>query len=154
MEIVQVDKTNYAIFNRCNGIRKFCDYNIPKICSPFGLEEFNKITYLNLELNNGISYHSQLLGDIYKVEKELYEYMRTINGSLEWVSSIKKKDGFNPLWKIRIQKRRGRYMIKSSSAFHEIDFKHDIKIKVILQSVWIYQEKCGAIYYLDEVEQI
>jgi hypothetical protein len=148
MDIQKIDDGCYAVFSLVHGRRQHCHFTIPKIHSPFGIEEFNKVLYLNLEVDN-----TQLLGDIYKVEKELYEYMKTINGNLEWVSSIKKNGSFKPLWKIRIQKRRNRIMIRSSKAFHEVDFKTELRIRVVLQSIYVYGNKCGAIYFLDEVEE-
>lgn len=144
MEVIKIDDQNYAVYQNVNGLRRYCNFMIPKIRSPFGTEEFSGVTYLNLEMDN-----TQLLGDIYKVERELSEYV-----GKEWVSSIRKKDKLKPLWKIRLNKRRGRYMFKSSKTFDEIDFKEHLKIVVTLKSVWVRDGKCGAIYVLDEVEPL
>jgi hypothetical protein len=151
MEVFKIDDSNYMVYCITSGRRSPCYFKIPLVRSPFGIEEFNKVSYLNLEME---SKHSCLLGDIYKVEKELSEYMKNIDSTLEWVSSVKKNGTFKPLWKIRIQKRRGRVICKSSQSFYDIDFKGDIRIVVVLHSIWVYQGKCGIIYYLDEVEQI
>jgi hypothetical protein len=149
MEVIKIDDNNYAVYQNVDGVRKYCQFTIPRIRSPFGTEEFNKVTYLNLEIDINESYHSHLLGDVYKVERELAGYV-----GKEWVSSIRKKDKFKPLWKIRLNKRRGRYMFKSSKTFAEIDFKECLRVKVTLRSVWVRDGKCGAIYELDEVEQL
>lgn len=154
MEVVKIDDKNFAVYKFINGIRTYCQFIVPKISSPFGVEEFNKVHYVNFELDMGVPFHSQLLGDIYKTERELQDYLTAMNVSAEWVSSVKKNGNFHPLWKVRVPKRRGRIMVKTSIPFHEIDFKAEMGVKIKVHSIWVYGNKAGVVYHLEELELV
>lgn len=158
MNIVKINDKNYRIFNKDN---KSLKITIPNISSPFGIELFQNVTYLNLEIDNNKSHHSNLLGDLYKIEDHFKQYVNDINKKIEWISSIKKKDNYKPLWKVRIQKFNNRYRIDSYinqnlCTWYELikynnNFKNDSAYEITLHSLWVNNNKAGLLWFINKV---
>lgn len=161
--IMELVKVNDTTFRPPNAPLKI---TIPCICSPFGPELYMGVTYLNLEIDNAKPHHSQLLGDLYKAEDAMQEAVEKLaQQPLQWCSSIRKKQGLKPLWKVRIPKRQA----KSGTAFlvdtsigpdlctwnelvtHANDLKKDCAMEVTLQSVWRRGGQAGAVWWVTKI---
>lgn len=159
MNIVKINNTTYRIFDKNNN--NPLKILIPQISSPFGTEIFNGVTYLNLEINNNKSNHSNLLGDLYKIEDYFKQYINDIDKNIEWISSIKKKENYKPLWKVRIQKFNNRYRVdtymnKNLCTWYELlkynnNFKNDCTMEIILHSLWVNNNKAGLLWFVNKI---
>lgn len=150
LNIIKINDKTYLILDK-NKKNHF--FTIPQIKSPFGIEKFNNISYLNLELDSS---HYELYNDIIKIDKYFCEYVKNIDKNIEWVCSTRKKESYLPLWKIRIPKKNNKYLVKfenklkSGITLSECNFKDYMNIKVNLNSLWIYNNKAGLVWNLEE----
>jgi hypothetical protein len=160
MELVKVNDTTFRPAH--SGLK----ITIPCIASPFGPELYMGVTYLNLEIDNSKSHHSQLLGDLYKAEDAMQAALAAqVSQPVEWCTSIRKKQGMKPLWKVRIPKRQA----KSGTSFqvdtsigpdlctwnelmtHTDQLKKDFAVEVTLQSVWRRGSQAGAVWCVTKI---
>jgi hypothetical protein len=158
MEITKIDDRNYMIHQRVGGTNTKCCFVVPEIASPFGIETFNNVNYINFAIDTKIPYHAQLLGDLYKTDRAIQEYLKDQGVKVEWVSSVKKNDRFDALWKTRLPKRRGRIeTIFRVNGKHvcmgDVDVKETSTVKVCVHSIWVYNGKAGILCYVDEISQ-
>ena len=152
IEILKINDKTYVIYQNVNNKREQLIITIPDIQSPFGLEEFSGVTYINIVPN------AILLKELYKIEDFFEEQSKKINKNIEWYSCIKQSRNFKPLWKIRLFKRKDKYNIKClidniEVTKSEFDFKAICLMSISLHSIWIKNNKAGLIWYLDEVSR-
>lgn len=159
MDIVKISKNLYRIYHLNNGKREFLKIVIPQIASPFGLELFQGVQYLNLEIDNKKSNHSNLWGDLIKIDEYFIDYIDTYGEkSINWLSSLRKKDKFNPLWKVRILKDKhvDTYINDQLCTWNELleytdNFKKDTAMEITLQSLWIRNNQAGLVWIITKV---
>lgn len=157
MEVIKINDTTYRIVSKHQPLRIV----VPKIASPFGPEDFCNVTYLNLEVDSSKSNHTNLWGDLYKIENFFIDYVKKIDSNIQWCSSIKTKDHYKPLWKVRFEKRRNGCAVDTCVAgklctWKEIldctnNLKNDVGIEVWLKSLWIKDGKAGLLWVVKKI---
>jgi hypothetical protein len=145
---LNIKKINDNVYRICDINNKLLKINIPKINAPFGIENFTA----NLEINLSKSNHSQLLGDLYKIENFLKEY---IDKNIIWQTSIKKRVNYHHMLKVRIAKKGLEcYKDKSYISIYDINLKNDCSIELVLQSLWIRNNNAGIIWEIKKIKQL
>jgi len=150
IDIVKISDTNYKIYQLCNNQRTNLKLEFEDIVSPFGLEEFYHVFYINWEIDDPtVKILSQL-------EQEFKDLVLTSNSkysSWTWVSNIKEKVGFNPLLKTRVPQSKGKFTVNSPTSLFEIDYKSKLNIGVSLDSVWFNEKNktFGLLWLLNSI---
>jgi hypothetical protein len=141
IDIVKISDSNYKIYQLDKSINKRVnlDLEFDGISSPFGLEEFYHVHYINWEID------SPTLQTLSKLELEFKDIVLQSNpkyNQWSWISNIKERKGFDPLLKTRIPQCKGKFQVETneSISLYEIDYKSKLKIKVTLDSIW-FNEK-------------
>jgi hypothetical protein len=98
---LNINKINDNVYRICDKNNKLFTISIPSINAPFGIENNN----VNLEINMAKSYHSQLLGDLYKLDNYLKSYIENIDKNIIWKSSLKKRENWHNMLKTQLAKK-------------------------------------------------
>jgi hypothetical protein len=133
IDIVKVSDSNYKIYQLENSKRKDLILEFEDIISPFGLEEFYHVFYINWEIDQ------PTLKIVSQFEQEFRDLVLRSNPkykSWSWVSNIKEKNGFNPLLKTRVPQSKGKFIVKTTTSLYEINYKSKLNIAISLDSVW------------------
>jgi hypothetical protein len=150
IDIVKVSDSNYKIYQLTDCKRKNFILELEDIISPFGLEEFYHVFYINWEIDQ------PTLKILSQLEHEFKDLVLTSNSkykSWSWVSNIKEKAGFNPLLKTRIPQSKGKFIVKSTSSLYEINYKSKLNIEISLDSVWFMEKNktFGLLWLVDTI---
>lgn len=146
---LNIKKINDNTYRICDTNNKFLKINIPIINAPFGIENFTA----NLEINLSKSYHSQLLGDLNKIENFLKEYIYNIDKNIIWRTSIKKR--INYMFKVKIAKKGLEcFKDKSFISIYDLNLKNDCSIELVLQSLWIRNNNAGIIWEIKKIKEL
>lgn len=146
--IKKVNNNTYRIIDKNN---KLFTILIPLINAPFGIENYN----VNLEINMSKSNHSQLLGDLYKLDNYLKSYVENIDKNIIWQSSIKKRENFHHMLRTRLAKKGLEcYKDKSYISIYDISLKKDCSIELVLQSLWIRNNYAGIIWEIKKIKEL
>ena len=116
---------------------------------PFGIEEFNKKIYLNVELKKDDYDHQTILKDILNIETYLLK-----DTNKEKISNIKN----NVLFKLTIPQMRNKILAKCFKDKQEISF-FDLKgticdIIIEINSIWQFENKTGVQFTVKTVNVI
>ena len=116
---------------------------------PFGIEEFNKKIYLNVELKKDDYDHQTILKDILNIETYLLK-----DTNKEKISNIKN----NVLFKLTIPQLRNKLLAKCFKDKQEISF-FDLKgticdIIIEINSIWQFEAKTGVQFTVKTVNVI
>jgi len=116
---------------------------------PFGIEEFNKKIYLNVELKKDDYDHQTILKDILNIETYLLK-----DTNKEKISNIKN----NVLFKLTIPQLRNKLLAKCFKDKTEISF-FDLKgticdIIIEINSIWQFENKTGVQFTVKTVNVI
>jgi hypothetical protein len=116
---------------------------------PFGIEEFNKKIYLNVELKKDDYDHQTILKDIINIETYLLK-----DTNKEKISNIKN----NVLFKLTIPQMRNKILAKCFKDKKEINF-FDLKgticdIIIEINSIWQFEAKTGVQFTVKTVNVI
>jgi hypothetical protein len=116
---------------------------------PFGIEEFNKKIYLNVELKKYDYDHQTLLKDIVSIETYLLK-----DTNKEKLSNIKN----NVLLKLTIPQMRNKILAKCFKDKKEISF-FDLKgticdIIIEINSIWQFENKTGVQFTVKTINVI
>ena len=137
IDIVKLSDSNYKIYqlDKQSGKRVNLDLEFDEISSPFGLEEFYHVFYINWEIDSPTL---QILKQLELEFKDLVLESNEKYKSWSWISNIKEKKGFDPLLKTRVPQLKGKFQVelKINTFLHELDYKSKLKIKVSLDSLW------------------
>jgi hypothetical protein len=98
---LNIKKINDNVYRICDKNNKLFTILIPSINAPFGIEN----NYLNLEINMTKSHHSQLLGDLYKLDNYLKSFIENIDPNIIWKSSLKKRENWHNMLKTQLAKK-------------------------------------------------
>jgi hypothetical protein len=124
---------------------------IPIINAPFGIENES----VNLEIKMSQSNHSQLLGDLYKIDHYLKTYVEDIDKNIIWQTSIKKRENWHHMLKTRIAKKGLEcYKDKSYISIYDINLKNNCSIELVLQSLWIRNNHAGIIWEIKKIKEL
>lgn len=150
IDIVKISESNYKIYQILNGQRSFLRLEFEDIMSPFGLEKYYNVYYINWEID------SPTLKILKQIELEFKDLIYKSNDKLSswtWISNIKERSGFEPLLKTRIPQSRGKFKVESTKSLYEIDYKSKLKIKIILDSIWFMEKNktCGIIWLVESI---
>lgn len=123
---------------------------------PFGVEEFNKKYYLNIQLDFDKKNNSKHVGLLYDIEKHFINYMKEINDKLIFTSSIKKKTENFVLLKLSIPIIKNNIICNyyaNEKKRNILELKKNCFVKVIikLNTLWIYHDKFGINWILDTI---
>jgi hypothetical protein len=139
IDIVKVSESNYKIYqldkltNKRSGIK----FELDGVISPFGLEEFVHVYYINWEID------IPTLEIFKQVELEFKDLIIESNEkykSWSFISNLKEKKGFNPLIKTRVQQSRGKFIVESKNSLFQIDYKSKLKVIISLDSIWFMEK--------------
>jgi hypothetical protein len=147
INIKKINDTTYRILNN----NKLLKILIPSINAPFGLEKIN----VNLEINMSKSNHSQLLGDLYKLENYLKEYIANIDKNIIWKSSIIKRENWHHLLRTKLAKRGlESYKDNTFISIYDMNLKNNCSIELELQSLWIRNNYAGIIWEIKKIKEL
>jgi hypothetical protein len=148
---LNIKKVNDNTYRVCDKNNKLLTISIPLINAPFGIENYN----VNLEINMSKSNHSQLLGDLYKLDNYLKSYIENIDKNIIWQSSIKKRENWHHMLKARLAKKGLEcYKDKSYISIYDINLKNDCSIELVLQSMWIRNNYAGIIWEIKKIKEL
>lgn len=150
IDIVKISDSNYKIYQLVNSQRANLTLEFQDIISPFGLEEFYHVFYINWEVDE------PTVKTLSELEQEFKDLVLTSNPkykSWTWVSNIRPKAGFDPLLKTRVPQSKGKFTVKSPSSLFEINYKSKLNISVSLDSVWFNEKNktFGLLWLLDTI---
>jgi hypothetical protein len=137
IDIVKISKTSYKIYQLINSQRQNLILDFDEITSPFGLEKFFNVYYINWEIDD-IS-----LKTLKQLELEFKDLILKSNEEYNkwtWVTNIKEKQNFKPLLKTRVLERKNKFCVECNKSIFDINFKSKLKISIILDSIW-FKEK-------------
>ena len=98
---LNIKKINDNTYRICDKNNKLFTILIPLINAPFGIEDKS----VNLEIKMSKSNHSQLLGDLYKIDNYLKSYIENIDKNIIWKSSLKKRENWHNMLKTQLAKK-------------------------------------------------
>jgi len=123
---------------------------------PFGVEEFNKKYYLNIQLDFDKTNNSKHVGLLYDIEKHFIEYMKKLNDKLIFTSSIKKKTEHFILLKLSIPIIKNNiicnyYADDKKRNILELQKNCFVKTIIKLNTLWIHEDNFGINWILDTI---
>ncbi len=137
IDIVKISDSNYKIYQLNQGKRTDLKLEFEDIISPFGLEEFYHVFYINWEIDQPTL---KILGQLEQEFKELVLTSNQKYKSWTWVSNIKEKYGFNPLLKTRVPQSKSKFIVESTKSLYEINYKSKLNISISLDSIWFMEK--------------
>jgi hypothetical protein len=148
LTIKQINDNTYRI---CDKNNKLFTILIPLINAPFGIENNS----VNLEINMSKSNHSQLLGDLYKLDNYLKSYIENIDKNIIWKSSIRKRENWHHMLKTLLAKKGLEcYKDKSYISIYDINLKNNCSIELVLQSMWVRNNFAGIIWEIKKIKEL
>ena len=160
---LNIKKINDNVYRICDKNNKLFTILIPSINAPFGIENNN----VNLEINMTKSYHSQLLGDLYKLDNYLKSYIENIDTNIIWKSSLKKRENWHNMLKTQLAKKGLECYKENSSddtrpnakgpshiSIYDINLKNDCSIELVLQSMWVRNNFAGIIWEIKKIKEL
>lgn len=157
---LNIKKINDNAYRICDKNNKLFTISIPSINAPFGIENNN----VNLEINMAKSYHSQLLGDLYKLDNYLKSYIENIDKNIIWKSSLKKRENWHNMLKTQLAKKGLECYKENCSqsdmkgvshiSIYDINLKNDCSIELVLQSMWIRNNFAGIIWEIKKIKEL
>ena len=150
LDIVKISNNNFKLYNLINGQRNSITLNFQNIISPFGLEKFQNVYYINWELNteyaNLIKQFDLEIKDIITTSNEMYK-------SWSWTSNIKEKYGFKPLLKTRLIQSKNKFIVESIASPFEINYKNNMNIIINIDSIWFNEKNktFGLLWIVKEI---
>jgi hypothetical protein len=157
---LNIKKINDNTYRICEKNNKLFKILIPLINAPFGIEDNS----VNLEINMSKSNHSQLLGDLYKLDNYLKSYIENIDSNIIWKSSLKKRENWHNMLKTQLAKK-GLECYKedcsnpdtkkaSHISIYDINLKNDCSIELVLQSMWVRNNFAGIIWEIKKIKEL
>jgi hypothetical protein len=148
---LNIKKINDNTYRICDKNNKLFTILIPLINGPFGIENNS----VNLEINMSKSNHSQLLGDLYKLDNYLKSYIENIDKNIIWKSSIKKRENWHHMLKTQLAKKGLEcYKGKSYISIYDINLKNNCSIELVLQSMWVRNNFAGIIWEIKKIKEL
>ena len=133
IDLVKISESSYKIYQLINSQRTNLKLEFNEISSPFGLEKFFNVYYINWEID------STSLITLKQLELEFKDLVLTSNDkykSWSWSTNIKEKKDFAPLLKTRILEKKKKFCVNSDSSLFEINYKSKLNIEITLDSIW------------------
>jgi hypothetical protein len=121
IDIVKISDSNYKIYqlDKNAGKRNILKFELDGVSSPFGLEEFIHMYYINWEIDN------PTLSTFKQLELEFKDMIIQSNPkykSWSFVSNLKEKKNFEPLIKTRVPQLKGKFIVETKTSLFEIDY--------------------------------
>jgi hypothetical protein len=134
LQLKKINDNNYKILE--NDKQVILDFQGIKF--PFGLEKFNNVYYLNIEINN-----KDIINKIKLIEKEIEEIVKTDIKYVDYnfISNIKQRDKYLPLLKTRVINKNKKFICDSNISLFEISNNRFYNIEIIIQSIWFHDNK-------------
>jgi hypothetical protein len=133
IDLVKISDSSYKIYQLINSQRTNLKLEFNEISSPFGLEKFFNVYYINWEID------STSLITLKQLELEFKDLVLTSNDkykSWSWSTNIKEKKDFAPLLKTRVLEKKKKFCVNSDSSLFEINYKSKLNIEITLDSIW------------------
>jgi hypothetical protein len=148
---LNIKKINDNAYRICDKNNKLFTILIPMINAPFGIEDKS----VNLEINMSKSNHSQLLGDLYKLDNYLKSYVENIDTNIIWKSSLKKRENWHNMLKTQLAKKGLEcYKDNCHISIYDINLKNNCSIELVLQSMWIRNNFAGIIWEIKKIKEL
>ena len=150
IDIVKISNSIYKIYQLINSQRETLSLDFDGISSPFGLEKFYNVYYINWEIDN------ESLRTLKQLENEFKDLILESNEKYKtwsWVTNIKEKQNFNPLLKTRVFESKKKFIVNTNFNLFEMDYKSKLKISVNLDSVWFLEKNktFGLLWVLESI---
>ena len=133
IDLVKISDSSYKIYQLINSQRNNLKLEFNEISSPFGLEKFFNVYYINWEID------SISLITLKQLELEFKDLVLNSNDkykSWSWSTNIKEKKDFAPLLKTRVLEKKKKFCVNSDSSLFEINYKSKLNIEITLDSIW------------------
>jgi hypothetical protein len=137
IDIVKISDSNYRIYQLINSKRSSLEFELDGIKTPFGLEKFHHVYYINWEIDNST------LETFKQLELEFKDIIVTSNpkyNSWSWNTNLKEKQSFQPLLKTRVPQIKGKFTVETTKSLFEINKTDTFKIIVCLESIWFMEK--------------
>jgi hypothetical protein len=151
IDIVKISNSIYKIYQLIDSQRKTLSLDFNGISSPFGLEKFYNVYYINWEIDN------ELLKTLKQLENEFKDLILESNDKYKtwsWVTNIKEKQNFNPLLKTRVLESKKKFLVSTNFNLFEMDYKSKLKISINLDSIWFLEKNktFGLLWTLNSID--
>lgn len=163
LDIVKVSSINYKLYQLVDYKRENINISINNITSPFGLEKYQHMYYINWLITSDIS------TDIIK-EYESYIMNLIINSNNKykkwsWLSCIRTKSGYLPLLKTRINYSKNynnlqdpsnnNFIIDSCISLETIIASLTVNIILVCDSIWFDEKNntFGILWILSNISK-
>jgi len=151
IDIVKISNSIYKIYQLINSQRQTLSLDFDEISSPFGLEKFYNVYYINWEIDN------ESLKTLKQIENEFKDLILKSNDKYKtwsWVTNIKEKQNFNPLLKTRVLESKKKFLVSTNFNLFEIDYKSKLKISINLDSIWILEKNktFGLLWTINSID--
>jgi hypothetical protein len=148
-KILEIDIKNFKIIKIKNNYKiLYNDNNIiidlKNIKFPFGIEKYNNVYYINVEINNPliIEYIQLFEKNIEIIVKQDENYK-----DYTFISNIKQRDNFLPLLKTRIINKNNKFICNSNISLFDIISSKYYNIDLIIDFIWFYNNKTFGIFW-------
>jgi hypothetical protein len=145
LDYVKVNDKSYKIYQLINNKRENIVLNFENISSPFGLEIYQNLYYINWELD------SDCKNIINIIEQKIIVYIKQFNNSLIFKSNIREKSKLLPLFKTRVLQKNKKFIVDSNNSLFEIDYKSNLKVDICLDSLWLYNNTFGLLWIINSI---
>lgn len=149
----------YSIYYISNYDKKKFEFDTPKLLAPFGAEYFKNKIYINLEIKETTNTSYNLKSIIEQID-DYFKELKMIGpedvSNLQYYSNLKNRSNNNSLLKTNVKVAKGNILtnIFSDSNIATIDdiIKGSyVKCNIILDSVWIYGNKYGINWVIQDI---
>jgi hypothetical protein len=150
IDIIKISDKIYKLYQLVNNQRQHIILDFQLINSPFGLEKFQNVYYINWELD----YDSRNI--LKKIDNEINGLILLSNDkykSWSWITNIKEKKNFLPLFKTRVLQSKNKFLVESNISLFDINYKNKMNITIILDSIW-FNEKTktyGLLWLINKI---
>jgi hypothetical protein len=137
IDIVKISKSTYKIYQLINSQRKNLILDFDGITSPFGLEKFFNVYYINWEIDD------ESLKILKQLELEFKDLILKSNeeyNKWSWITNIKEKNNFKPLLKTRVLEKKNNFCVDCKTSLFDINFKSKLKLTINLDSIWFMEK--------------
>ena len=142
IDIVKISDSSYKIYqldktDKTSAKRSSLSFELDGVISPFGLEEFAHVFYINWEIDSPTQ---QFISQLELEFKDLVIQSNDKYTSWSFVSNVKQRKGFEPLLKTRVPQMKGKFTVESKDSLYQIDYKSKLKVTISLDSFWFMEK--------------
>jgi len=151
LDIVKISEKCYKLYKLINNKRDTIILNLENIKSPFGLEKYKNVYYINWEIDIDIMKILNKIEDEIKIKINNNDII-----NYQFISNIKEKKNFIPLLKTRIRQIKNKFIINSNESLFDIKYNSELNISIEIDSIWINQKlnTWGLLWITSDINSI